>query len=95
MNPRATLEYYVTGAIERGEAEPITEIPAKNNLPEWSESTAIAIGQAQVWFESVYSDKGLTKREIRSELLPIAAKIGLSSNAYEYLAKYLTRKLTS
>lgn len=65
-----------------------------SNTPEWSPSTAIAIGQAQVWFESVYSDKGLTEREIRSELLPIATRIGLSSDSYEYLAKYLTRKLT-
>jgi len=54
---------------------------------------AITIGRLQVEFESLYSDKGLTEKELRSELLRRCAQEGLNCNTFEYLAKYLANKI--
>jgi hypothetical protein len=58
-----------------------------------NENNAIAIGQIQVWAESTLFDKGLNERELREWLLPICAKQGLNSSAFEYLSNYLTNKI--
>ena len=54
---------------------------------------AIAIGNLQVEFECLYTDKNLTEKELRGLLLPRCTQKGLSIDSFEYLAKYLTKKI--
>ena len=59
------------------------------------ENRAITIGRLQVEFEAIYTGKDITEKELRGLLLPKCAQADLSSDAFEYLAKYLTKKLVT
>tara|TARA_R110000744_G_scaffold279655_2_gene391868 strand:+ start:738 stop:968 length:231 start_codon:yes stop_codon:yes gene_type:complete len=58
-----------------------------------NENRAITLGRLQVEFECLYTDKGLSIKELRSMLLKRCSQEELNSNSFEYLAKYLTQKL--
>ena len=58
-----------------------------------TENRAITLGRLQVEFECLYTDKGLTEKELRGQLLRRCNQEGLNCNSFEYLAKYLTDKI--
>jgi hypothetical protein len=58
-----------------------------------NENRALTLGKLQVEFECLYTDKGLTEKELREQLLRRCTQESLNSNSFEYLAKYLTGKL--
>lgn len=66
MNPLERLRYHVTGAIERGEAEPITERKIMDPISNIEEQRAIA---HRVLHRDVYDERNGPDAERLAELV--------------------------